>query len=475
MAYRYRRLFIVLWLGLLFTLPIQNSGALELPDFRAIVKSNSNAVVNINTTQSSKTAEGKPDPRDFMPDLPEDSPFYEWFRKFFENQPDLPESHEMASLGSGFIISPDGYILTNTHIMKNADQINVKLSNYSEKQAKLIGLDERTDVALLKIEGNGYTSVKLGDSDKLEVGEWVLAIGSPFGLELTATQGIVSAVGRSLPSDSYVPFIQTDVAVNPGNSGGPLFNTNGEVVGINAQIYSQTGGYMGLSFAIPINVALQVSEQLKSKGFALHGWLGVVIQPVTQDLARSFGLETPKGALVAQVMDNSPAQKAGFKIGDIITEYNHQPILQSSDLPPLVGATQIGKTVQVKIIRNAKPKTLDVIIEKLAEPEQTARAVTKTEELTLLNITVEDISESDRKKLDLKQGGVVVTGVKPGPAANAGIRPGDIILMLNNEEVANSADFAKLVKKLPKGKPTAVLVQRGDSPLFLSLTIPDKN
>lgn len=341
------------------------SWAKDLPDFRSLVKNNQMAVVNISTIQKKANKNVSTTPT--LPNFPENSPFNDFLRRFFEGQGSA--APERVGIGSGFIISKDGVVLTNAHVVKDADQIRVKLSDSSEYQAKLIGLDQRTDVAVLQISATNLPTVTLGNSDQVEVGEWVLAIGSPFGLEHTATQGIVSATNRSLPQDAYVPFIQTDVAVNPGNSGGPLFNSNGEVIGINSQIYSRTGGYMGLSFAVPINTALQVAQQLQTKGEVSYGWLGVIAQPLTQDLAQSFNAPKSQGALIAQVLKNSPAAKAGIQSGDIIVNFDGKQILHSGDLPIMVGNTPIGKKVAVKIMRQGTVITKTVVIETLANVE----------------------------------------------------------------------------------------------------------
>jgi serine protease Do len=441
--------------------------AAELPDFTTLVKSTRNTVVNISTTMLIKSPHGHMNQMPF-PNLPENSPFNEFFKHFFQG-PNGQIEHQVRSLGSGFIISSDGEILTNAHVVKNAEQIIVRLRDHEEKPAKLIGLDERTDVALLKIDAHDLPTIKVGDSDKLQVGDWVLAIGSPFGLDYTATQGIVSALGRSLPSDTYVPFIQTDVAVNPGNSGGPLFDTAGEVVGINSQIYSSSGGYMGLSFAIPINVAMKVAEQIKTSGHASHGWLGVLIQPVTQNLAESFGLDSPRGALVANVEPGSPAAKAGVKTGDIILNYDGKKLDTSAALPPLVGATNVGKEVKLKVLRKGRERTLDVTIEKLPETMASAKPVGQTK---TLNLVVSDLNPQQRKELGIGDRGVLVQEVGPGPAANAGIRPGDVLLQLNEKDIHDVSQLEKLVNKLPKGKAVTLFIQRNKSPMFLALTIP---
>lgn len=468
---------LLLPLTLLFT---GASYARDLPEFTQLVKANSAAVVNISTTQKRVASRSMSQQFDF-PDLPEDSPFRDFFDRLFKERPGLDVDPIPAhSLGSGFIISADGYILTNAHVVRDAEKIIVKLNDQTEKEAKVIGADKRTDLAVLKVEGSSYSPVHIGNSDKLEVGEWVIAIGSPFGLESTATAGIVSAISRALPSDAYVPFIQTDAAVNPGNSGGPLFNTDGEVVGINSQIYSRTGGYMGLSFAIPINIAMQVADQIKSHGHASHGWLGVLIQPVTPELAQSFGLDRSHGALVSKVIAGSPAEKAGIQPGDVIVRYDNKPIDRSSDLPPLVGSTASGVSLPVEALRNGKPKEFNIKIEELTQDQEEQMFGDEDESEpsepkappTVMGMVLEDLTPADRAKKDLKQGGVRVTAVTGEPAAGAGVRRGDVILKLNNEDVQNADSLREKLKQLPDGKPSSLLLQRGDSPLFLAITPP---
>src|SRR5919198_4331449 len=341
-----------------------------LPDFTRLVEDQGNAVVNISTTQAVR--------RSAVPQVPgiEDEEVLEFLRRFIPRQPGPGQSPgpggpgprpESRSLGSGFIISNDGYILTNSHVVEGADEINVKFTDKREFKARVIGADKRTDIALIKIEGGNLPAVKFGDPTKLKVGEWVVAIGAPFGFENTVTAGIVSAKGRSLPQENFVPFIQTDVAINPGNSGGPLFNLRGEVVGINSQIYSRTGGFMGLSFAIPADVALDVQRQLKEKGRVARGRIGVVIQEVTRDLASSFGLDRARGALVNQVEKGSPAEKAGIEPTDIITAFDGKPVESSSDLPRIVGATRPGSTATVEVWRKGATKKLALTVGELQE------------------------------------------------------------------------------------------------------------
>lgn len=441
--------------------------AVELPDFAKLVRDNREAVVNIRTTKTD--------------DLPntlhrwgEDSPLDEFFNRFFKDSPKFePRQREARSLGSGFIISADGYIYTNAHVVKDATNIVVRFHDNREKEAELVGKDDKTDFALLKVDATGLPIVKMGDSDELEVGQWVLAIGSPFGLEHTATQGIISALSRSLPSDTYIPFIQTDVALNPGNSGGPLFNTRGEVIGINSQIYSRTGGYMGLSFAIPINVAQSIAQQLKTQGYASHGWLGVLIQPVDQALAESFGLERPYGALVAEVMPDSPAERAGVREGDIIIEYDGHYVSTSADLPPMVGSTAVDKTVDMLVLRDGKRKNLRVTIAELNSDDSkpTGKHRITKHNTSRLNMVVVNPSKRQKEEHEIDHG-VLVSEIRSGAAQTAGIREGDIILQFNREKVHDVSQFNRLVKDTPAGKTVAVLLQRGDRPRYIPLKMP---
>ena len=445
--------------------------ARSLPEFTKLVSENSAAVINISTTKRAKTSRRLPN----MEGLPGGVPFDEMLRHFFGPgfQEKNPYGGETSSLGSGFVISEDGYILTNHHVIKDAEEIIVRFNDRTELKATLLGSDERSDIALLKVEATDLTPVKLGDSTQLAVGEWVLAIGSPFGFDSSATAGIVSALGRNLPSDNYVPFIQTDVAINPGNSGGPLFNLAGEVIGINSQIYSRTGGFMGVSFAIPMDVAMDVVAQIKSQGYVERGWLGVVIQNVTQELAESFGLEKPQGALISRVMADSPAEKAGFKPGDVILEFNRNPIMTSSSLPPLVGRTQIGDAVPVLIMRDKKQKTVQVVIEKLVDNAtvKTKRKPGEPQEIGRLAIKVAELSEKQRQQSGVEEGGIIVTNVAQGVAAKAGIRRGDIITQLNNINVTDIAQFIEIEASLPKEEAIPVLIHRREGAIFLALRI----
>lgn len=460
----------VLMLGQVLTAQAEEA----LPDFTTLVEQASPAVVNISTKQKlpdRRIAAGQ------MPDLEGLPPM---FREFFErNMPQQPRSprgdrqREAQSLGSGFIISSDGYVLTNNHVVADADEIIVRLSDRSELQAKLVGTDPRTDVALLKVEGKDLPIVKLGDSEKLKVGEWVLAIGSPFGFDHSVTKGIVSAKGRTLPNDTYVPFIQTDVAINPGNSGGPLFNMKGEVVGINSQIFTRSGGFMGLSFAIPIDVALDVSNQLKKDGKVNRGWLGVVIQEVNKDLAESFGLDKPAGALVAQVLEDGPAAKGGLQVGDVILSMNGQPIIMSADLPHLVGSLKDGAKAKLEIIRNGKRQNLDVTVGAL--PDEDADITTPGQgsaerSSNRLGVAVSDLTAEQKKALELK-GGVVIKEVLDGPAALIGLRPGDVISHLNNQAIGSAKEFTEIAKDLPKNRSVSMRVLRQGRASFITFKL----
>ena len=457
---------VFLWLfaQLAYAAPARTA---SLPDFSALVDANGRAVVNISTTQTIKQSALPPG----MQDIPENSPFHDFFRRYFGEG--MPEQFDSKSLGSGFLISGDGYILTSAHVVENAKEIVVKLKDRREFSAKVVGLDKRSDVALLKIEANNLPKVAIGDPNKLKVGEWVLAIGSPFGFENSATSGIVSAKGRSLPTESYVPFIQTDVAINPGNSGGPLFNLNGEVVGINSQIYSRTGGFMGLSFSVPIDMAMSIAQQLKSDGKVKRGWIGVTIQDVTRELASSFGMNTPHGALVSDILPSGPAAKSDLKVGDIVVEFEGQPIDLSSDLPPRVGLTAPGTRVKLGVVRGGKTQNVWVTIGELPDEQDLARAPEpqrKAPNKSLLGLAVTDLTPQQRKQAGVEQG-VLVGEIGPGPALRAGIRPGDIIVELDGKPVKSVESFTRLVKSMPKTRPVPLLVRRGQGSLFLALQL----
>ncbi|MDF9391596.1 MULTISPECIES: DegQ family serine endoprotease [Methylococcus] len=445
----------------------------QLPDFTQLVEQNNAAVVNISTTQKVAANEQQ------MPEgleIPEGTPFDDFFRHYFGEGGSDGQPSEAKSLGSGFIMSTDGYIITNHHVVKGADEIVVRLQDRRELVAKIVGSDKRSDVALLKIEATQLPTVKLGSSEKLKVGEWVLAIGSPFGFDHSATAGIVSAKGRSLPSDNYVPFIQTDVAINPGNSGGPLFNLNGEVVGVNSQIYSRTGGFMGLSFAIPIEVAMQVVDQLKASGRVSRGWLGVQIQDVTRELAESFGMKKPQGALVSKVLPKSPAEAAGIQIGDIVLEFNGQAVDTSAALPPMVGMTKVGEVAKIKLLRNGTIKELTIKIGSLPDEEEPAMGTGEPNAVPLkrMGASVADLTPELREQFEVPRGGVLVYGVNPGPAYDAGLRRGDVILRIQDKEINSVKQLLELEKTLPAGKSLAVLVQRRDGSIFLAMKLKDE-
>ena len=446
----------------------------QLPDFTELVEDAGPAVVNISTTQKQASRYGR------GMDLPEGVP--DIFRHFF-GVPQTPRSNphsaprgnsqERASLGSGFIVSKDGYVLTNNHVIDGADQIFVRLNDRREFEAELIGSDASSDLALLKIEAKYLPTVEIGNSEKLKVGEWVVAIGSPFGFDYSVTAGIVSAKGRSLPNENYVPFIQTDVAINPGNSGGPLFNLDGKVVGINSQIYTRSGGFMGLSFAIPMNVAMEVVEQLKETGSVTRGWLGVAIQEVDKDLAESFGLKKAAGALVSQVVQNGPAGEAGVKYGDIITEFNGKPVILSSDLPHLVGRVRPGSNARLKIVRRGKTKTLTVKIGALPQQGMAAASHVPDKQVTSnrLGIEVTELTSTQKKQWDTD--GVLVKNVSQGPGANAGLINGDVITMVYSEIIRDIRDFERVVSKLPSGRLVPMRIVRRGAPMFISLRVND--
>ncbi|HZX50628.1 DegQ family serine endoprotease [Pseudomonas sp. XK-1] len=451
----------------------------SLPDFTELVEQASPAVVNISTRQKMPERAVAGSGQLNVPDLEGLPPM---FREFFErNIPQVPRGpgggrqREAQSLGSGFIISADGYVLTNNHVIADADEIIVRLSDRSELEAKLVGTDPRSDVALLKVEGKGLPTVKLGKSEDLKVGEWVLAIGSPFGFDHSVTAGIVSAKGRSLPNESYVPFIQTDVAINPGNSGGPLFNLSGEVVGINSQIFTRSGGFMGLSFAIPMSVALDVADQLKSDGKVSRGWLGVVIQEVNKDLAESFGLERPAGALVAQVLEDGPAAKGGLQVGDVILNLDGEPIIMSADLPHLVGALKPGSMAELDVVRDGARKTLKLAVGALPEDGDvlaSAAAPGVERSSNRLGVKVVELTAEQKKGLDLS-GGVVISEVQEGPAALIGLRPGDVITHLNNQAIDSAKTFATVAQALPKNRSVSMRVLRQGRASFITFKLAD--
>lgn len=440
----------------------------ELPDFTDLVEKQGAAVVNISTTQIIQGMQG-------LPNIPEDDPFYEFFRRF---APQIPQEQEAQSLGSGFIISSDGYIMTNAHVIDHADKITVRLTDKREFRAKVIGADKRTDVALLKIEATGLPKINVGDPNKLKVGEWVVAIGSPFGFDNSVTAGIVSAKGRSLPQDNFVPFIQTDVAINPGNSGGPLFNMDEEVVGINSQIYTRSGGSMGLSFAIPIDVATQVTDQLRSSGRVTRGRIGVTIQGLTRELAESFGLNKPNGALISNVEKNAPADKAGIQASDVILKFDGKPVIDSSDLPRMVAAVKPGTRVAVELWRKGQSRQVTVEVAEMPEDRQLARSAEKPsgiagELIPRLGIAVSELTADQRQELEVS-GGLLVEDVKGSAARAASLHQGDVLLSIGNVPLRSVAQLSDLLKQVPNGRNVALLVRRGDSATYIAIKLDEK-
>ncbi|WP_018746916.1 DegQ family serine endoprotease [Chitiniphilus shinanonensis] len=428
-----------------------------LPQFGDIVARYGPAVVNISVTGMTKTAAGGG-----LPDLDDDDPLSQFFRHF---GPRLQRPTPIRGLGSGFIVSADGLILTNAHVVADADEVTVKLTDKREFKAKVLGLDKVSDIAVLRIQAKDLPTVKLGNPDSTRVGDWVLAIGSPFGFENSVTAGIVSAKSRSLPDDGYVPFIQTDAAVNPGNSGGPLFNMNGEVVGINSQIYSRSGGFQGLSFAIPIDVARNVQAQIVSKGKVTRGQLGVAIQDVNQSLAQSFGLKSPHGALVSGVDDQGAGAKAGLKPGDIILKFNERQIDGSADLPPLVANTAPGSSATLRIWRNGKEQDLNVRVGEMKTDQVASNAAPTA--AGKLGLSLRPLSPQERNSSGLN-GGLVVQDAT-GPAARAGIEPGDVVLAVNGATVKDMSQLRQLIGKA--GEHIALLVQRGEAQIFIPLDL----
>ena len=455
---------------------IATAQARQLPDFADLAEKAGPAVVNIRTTERVKE-NAAPAQRPQMPEgMDEGDPFFEFFRRFFPpNQRPQPRGRGPGDevprgVGSGFVISADGYLLTNHHVVEGADEIYVTFTDKRELKGRLVGSDRRTDVALVKVDATGLAHLPIGNPTRLRVGEWVMAIGSPFGLDNTVTAGIVSAKGRD--TGDYLPFIQTDVAVNPGNSGGPLLNLAGEVVGINSQIYSRTGGFMGISFAIPIDEAMRVADQLRDTGRVTRGRIGVGIAEVTKDVAEALGLQRASGALVRSVEAGSPAERGGVEVGDIITRFDSKPIERSSDLPRLVGGTRPGTQVGVQVWRKGNTRDLTLTVAEL-EPVRNARASGRSTPgenperaaANMLGITVSDIPEDRRQQLRIRQG--VLVDAVDGAGARAGVRQGDIILALNNQDIASVKQFNEIVAKLDRSRTHVLLVRRGDSAQYV--------
>lgn len=445
--------------------PVAN--AQNLPDFTELVEEAAPGVVNIST---SRTVQRSSAPGFGGQEIPE------IFRHFFgDSFPSPPSSgqgrsEERQSLGSGFIISDDGYVMTNAHVVQDADEILVRLNDRREMSAELIGSDAQTDVALLKIDASDLPTLNLGDSDALRVGEWVAAIGSPFGFDHSVTAGIVSAINRTLPRDAYVPFIQTDVAINPGNSGGPLFNLNGEVVGINSQIFTRSGGFMGVSFAIPINVAMDVADQLREDGRVNRGWLGVMIQPVSRDLAESFGMDDAIGALIADLDPEGPAARGGLQAGDVILEVNGEEVERSSSLPRLIGRGAPGSEVQLTLMRDGEEISESVELGSWPNAESETEQATSNNQVRL-GLMVAEIDDAIREQLNI-QGGVVVRQVEPDSvAATAGIRPGDVLVSIDHRSVSSSDELVQIVESLPTDRAIPLRLFREGRSLFVALRL----
>lgn len=434
----------------------------SLPDFTALVQKVGPAVVNVTTTSKARTAG--------VEELPDDQ-WSEFFRRFFPNPPGGSRGFRTRGQGSGFIISQDGYVLTNAHVVADAATVSVKLADAKrEFTARVVGLDRRTDVALLKVDATGLPVAPLGHSERLAVGEWVAAIGSPFGFANTITAGIVSGKERSLPDESFVPFIQTDVAVNPGNSGGPLLNLNGEVVGINSQIYSRTGGYMGVSFAIPIEVAMEVAEQIRTQGRVTRGRLGVSIQEVTQELAQSFGLDSARGVLVASVEPNGPAAKAGLRSGDVILEFGGQAIAKANDLPRLVASAKPGSQVPITLWRDGATRQITAVIGE-TPPDSAAERAAPASGMApnRLGLVVRELSPAERQALQIQYGLVVEDA--QGAAAETPLRRGDVIVAIANQPFSSFEEFNRRVAEAPPGSYVPLRVRRGEATLYVPIRV----
>ncbi|MCC7218626.1 MAG: DegQ family serine endoprotease [Burkholderiales bacterium] len=445
-------------------------GRAGLPDFTDLYERNGPAVVSIDVTQKSRRARG-------MPELSEDDPFYEFFRRFGQVPPRRgPEREpEPQAVGSGFVIGSDGHVLTNAHVVDGADEVTVRMSDKREFKAKVLGTDKRTDIALLKIEAKDLPKVTIGDPEKLKVGEWVVAIGKPFGLENTMTAGIVSAKGRDLPQENLVPFIQTDVAINPGNSGGPLFNMKGEVVGINSLIYSRTGGYMGLAFAIPIDVAMNTVSQLKEKGRVTRGRIGVQIQPVTKEDAEAFGLGAPRGALVNGVEKDGPAAKAGVEVGDIIVRADGRDVKTSQELPRIITAIRPGNKISLTVWRKNAQKELTVTVAEMkedaaAQPRRGQPAPKEKAKPNKMGLVLSDLTDEQRKEADVKAG-VAVDDVAPTVRGN--VQPGDVIIAIvrggATTEAKSAAQVNDVLSKVEKGASVTLQLKRGEQQFFSTL------
>ena len=453
--------------GTFFVNPTPSYSNPSYPNFTEVVEKNIPAVVIVH---AKKKILGNNNINQNMPNLPDElKPFLD---KFFDGENGNPsEPRKAPSFGSGFILTKDGYIMTNNHVIANSDEITITMSDQTELSAKLVGSDERSDLALLKVDADDLPTVNIGTSENLKLGEWVLAIGSPFGFDHTVTAGIVSGKKRNLPNESYVPYIQTDVAINPGNSGGPLFNLNGDVVGVNAQIYTRSGGFMGVSFAIPAETLSNVYKQLKKDGKVKRGWLGVYIQEVDKDLAISFGLDKPKGAVVAKILDKSPAQKSGLMQGDVILSFDNKDVKKSKDLPLLVGSTEVNSSVRVKILRNKSIIYKNITIEELPEDTQIASMREKSvDNKTISGLTVSDINETTKKSLNI-YGGIKVDEISSEQLNQSKIQVNDIITHINNKPIFNVKDFSKKIQNIKDNTVANLLVYRNSTPVYLAIKI----
>ena len=464
---------LLAFLSVFLTCSLAHAQVRGLPDFSELAEKHGPAVVNISTTtQVARGNQTTPFPFD------ENDPAFEFFKRFIPRPPGggAPRGFENKSLGSGFIVSNDGYILTNAHVVDGADEVTVRLTDKREFKARMVGADKRTDVALIKIDAAGLPAVKLGDPGQLKVGEWVVAIGSPFGFDNSVTAGIVSAKGRSLPQENYVPFIQTDVAINPGNSGGPLFNMRGEVVGINSQIYSRSGGYMGVSFAIPIDVAMDVQSQLRAAGKVSRGRLGVVIQEVSKDLAESLGLAKPMGAVVNSVEKGGPADRAGIEPGDVILRFDGKQINTSADLPRMVGATRPGTRSTVQLWRKGTTRDVAVVVgemvdEKAAGSRPGQGGKVPEQAANRLGLVVSELTAEQKRELKMASG-LVIEHVR-GTGSRADLRPGDVIIAVISKgattEVKSVDQFNKLLAQFDKGSNVTLLIRRGEMQTFVTI------
>ena len=427
-----------------------------LPDFATLAEDVSPVVVNISTTSSAPAPAG--------------GAMADFLERFFGARPNGGVGPVEQSLGSGFIVSKDGHILTNYHVIEGATEIVVRLLDRRQLVARVVGTDKRTDLALLKVDADDLPVARIGKPDRLRVGEWVMAIGSPFTFDHSVTVGVVSAKERSLENEQYVPFIQTDVAINPGNSGGPLFNLDGEVIGMNSQIYSQSGGYQGVSFAIPIDVAMRAATQLRTTGVVVRGWLGVTVQEVNRDLARSFGMKRPEGALISRIAPNSPAAEAGLQLGDVILRFGDREVAEARALPHMVGRSEPGERLELHLLRDGSKQRLNVRIGALETDERAELPVTRAQRITnILGIEIQDLSPAARRRFGVDSGGVLVTQVGPGAAAQAGITRGDVILSIGQAVIRDRAHFLEVISQLSPADSTPVLVQRRGQSIFLAL------